>query len=66
MGQLTVYEAIYEMRKLSAQGREVSISIMSYSESKQQTEGIVEMRRASAALEEKYTPINSRKYQRCF
>lgn len=46
MGQLTVYEAISAMRKLSAQGQEVSFSFMSYSESRQETEGIVEVRRA--------------------
>ncbi|WP_375585934.1 hypothetical protein [Cyclobacterium xiamenense] len=46
MGPLTVYEAISAMRKLSARGQEVSFSFMSYSESKQQTEGIVEVRRA--------------------
>lgn len=46
MGTLTVYEAISAMRKLSAQGQEVSFSFMSYSESKQRTEGIVEVRRA--------------------
>ncbi|MBD3630513.1 hypothetical protein [Cyclobacterium sp.] len=46
MGQLTVYEAISEMRTRSARGQEVSFSFMSYSESKQETEGIVEVRRA--------------------
>lgn len=46
MGQLTVYEAISEMRRLSAAGQEVSFSFMSYSESKQDTHSIVEVRRA--------------------
>jgi hypothetical protein len=46
MGELTVYKAISEMRKLSADGQEVSFSFMSYSESKQETHGIVEVRRA--------------------
>jgi hypothetical protein len=46
MGQLTVYEAISMMRKLSIKGEEISFSFMSYSESKQDTHGIVEVRRA--------------------
>ncbi|WP_209331560.1 hypothetical protein [Lunatimonas salinarum] len=46
MGELTVYKAVAEMRRLSASGEEVSFSFTSYSESKQETHGIVEVRRA--------------------
>ncbi|GAB2993908.1 hypothetical protein GCM10027284_08860 [Cyclobacterium sediminis] len=45
MGKLTVYEAINQMRELSKAGEAFSFSFMSYSDSKQTTEGIVEVRR---------------------
>ena len=45
MGKLTVYEAINQMRELSKAGEAFSFSFMSFSDSKQSTEGIVEVRR---------------------
>lgn len=45
MCQLTAYEAISEMLELSALWQEVSFSFISYSETKQETEDIVEVRR---------------------
>jgi len=45
MGKLTVYEAINQMRELSKSGEAFSFSFMSYSENKQTTAGIVEVRR---------------------
>ena len=45
MGKLTVYEAINQMRELSKAGEAFSFSFMSFSDSKQYTEGIVEVRR---------------------
>lgn len=46
MSQLTVFEAINEMRKLSADGLSFSFSFMSYERSKQTTHGIVEVMNA--------------------
>jgi hypothetical protein len=50
MGKLTVYEAISRMRELSKEGSTFSFSFMSYSENKQTTEGVVEVRRAKLAV----------------
>ena len=44
MSKLTVYEAINRMRELSREGKTFSFSFMSYSEEKQTTDGIVEVR----------------------
>jgi hypothetical protein len=46
MNQLTVFKAINEMRELSAKGISFSFSFMSYNQSKQTSEGIVEVRNA--------------------
>ena len=46
MSQMTVYQAINEMRRLSAEEKPFAFSFMSYSESKQSTHGIVEVRAA--------------------
>lgn len=43
---MTVYEAIDQMRRVSADRGEFSFSFMSYSESKGKTKGIVDVRRA--------------------
>ena len=43
---MTVYEAIKEMRRLTAAGAFFSFSFMSYSRDRQKSEGIVEVRKA--------------------
>lgn len=46
MNQLTVFEAINEMRELSAKEIPFSFSFMSYDRDKQASKGIVEVRNA--------------------
>lgn len=46
MSQMTVYQAINEMRRLSAAEKSFAFSFMSYSESKQTSSGIIEVRNA--------------------
>lgn len=46
MSQLTVFEAINEMRELSSKDVPFSFSFMSYDRTAQQSHGIVEVRRA--------------------
>lgn len=44
--ELTVYDAVNQMRELSRAEKPVSFSFMSYSQAKQRSQGIVEVRRA--------------------
>lgn len=46
MSQMTVYQAINEMRRLSAEEKPFAFSFMSYSESKQTSSGVIEVRNA--------------------
>lgn len=46
MSQLTVFQAINQMRDLSAKGVPFSIVFMTWSETRQHTDGIKEVRRA--------------------
>lgn len=43
---MTIYQAISSMRELTKAGKTFSFSFMSYSRSRQQTEGIIEVRTA--------------------
>lgn len=53
MSQKTVYQAINEMQDLSKQDRPFSFSFMSYSDTKQTTQGVCTVRRARLKLTDK-------------
>lgn len=53
MSQLTVFQAIDQMQDLSSKEVPFSFSFMSYSESKQTTQGVVAVRRGRLKLTDK-------------
>ncbi len=53
MSQKTVYQALSEMQELSKKDQPFSFSFMSYSETKQSTQGVCSVRRARLKLTDK-------------
>jgi len=56
---MTVYDAIRQMRKITARGGEFSFMFMSYSETRQKSEGIVTVQRARLSVRDKAETTNA-------